>query len=134
MKWTYALVVTLFMLSCKKEKTNNNSLVGKWKTIETYQGYLMGGCFCWKLVESQDAPILEFSALGRYTLTQPPHFSVSGCSGNYRIVNDSTLSMTYECQSDPTLEVNRPFTKDGNILIIDYQGFEGVIRYKYMKS
>ena len=92
MKWI-SVFAMLFIFSCKKEKTNNTSLVGKWKTIEIYQGYVMGGCFCWKLVESQDAPILEFSALGRYTLTQPPHFSVSGCSGNYRIVtNDSTLS------------------------------------------
>ncbi len=133
MKWTYFLVVTLVMLSCKKEKASVNSLVGKWKNIEIYQGYTMGGCMCWKLVEPRNAHTLNFLPTGRYTLKQPDHFSVSGCSGKYRTVDDSTLAMTYECQSDPSLEVNHSFTRNGNILTITHQGFEGPIIYKYMK-
>jgi len=134
MKWTYFLVVTLVVLSCKKEKESVNSLIGKWKNIEIYQGYAMGGCMCWQPVEPRDAQTLNFFPTGKYTLTQPEHFSVPACSGNYRVVDDSTLAMTYECQSDPSLEVNHSFTRNGNILTITYQGFEGAIIYKYMKK
>jgi len=121
------------VLSCGKEKASVTPLIGNWKTIEIYQGYVMGGCMCWKLVKWQEAQILKFSPTGRYVLTQSEQVSVPACTGNYHVVNDSTLAMTYDCQSDPAAEVNHSFTKNGNILTIAYQGFEGVIIYKYMK-
>ena len=133
MKWIFLIIISFFLFSCKKEKNNNTSLVGKWKIIEMYEGYVMGGCFCWKPVESENAATIEFSAFGTYRLTQPVHFSVPSCSGTYRVVNDSTLATTSDCQIDPSGEILRSMEKNGNTLIIDYQGFEGVIRYKYRR-
>jgi hypothetical protein len=133
MKWMPVLVVTLFMFSCKKEKTNNTSLVGKWKLTGIYQGYTMGGCFCWVDIPSAYADQLEFLIMGKYKLTKSLLASSTGCSGNYRVLTDSTIAITYDCQADPTQEITRKYSRTFNELIIDYQRIEGVVRYKYIR-
>ena len=141
MKCTYALLVTFVMLSCKKEKDSVTSLVGKWKLIEYY--YVLsvgGGCMCWESIEQQSAPTLQFFLTARYELTYPNYLSIPGCSGNYRIVNDSRLVMTYECISALTGVVpgktNCAFSKDGNILTITDEIHGNLVEYiinKYKK-
>src|SRR5688572_3085687 len=121
------LLTLLFAASCNKEKTSN-SIVGKWKLVEIYNGYTMGGCFCWKDVASQDGHVVKFDLLGNYELKQPLHFSVSGCIGTYRVKNDSTLVFTEDCQPDPNREFERRYEKTVNTLIIDRKSIEGVIR------
>jgi len=127
-------LVTLFMVSCKKEETTSDSIIGKWKLIEIYQGYAMGGCFCWNQVSPANADILEFYFTGKYKLTKSPLSSSIGCSGNYRLLSDSTIAMTYDCQADPNREFTHKYSKSSNEFIIDYQGIEGVIRYKYRRN
>jgi hypothetical protein len=136
MKWMSILLATLLIFSCKKEKTNNTSLVGKWKMIETYEGRVGGGCMCWEPIMPDNAPTLQYFLLGRYTFTYPSHLSVPGCSGDYRIVNNSTIAMTYECQSGPTYKVNYSFSRDGNTLTLTHWVHGGVLEYivyKYRK-
>ena len=122
------------MFSCKKDKANDDSLIGKWKLTEIYNGYVMGGCFCWTQVPSVNADMLEFFVTGRYKLTRSQLSSISGCSGTYRVLNDTTIAMTYDCQMDPTREFNHKISRQPGKFIIDYQGIEGVIRYKYNKN
>ena len=128
------LVVVLFMFSCKKEKANNDSLIGKWKLTGIYHGYVMGGCFCWYDVPDANADMLEFFITGRYELKKSLLSSSTGCSGRYRVVTDTTIALTYECQANPSDEIIRKYTKTINELIIDYQSIEGVVRYRYKRN
>jgi hypothetical protein len=129
------LMLSLVLLaSCKKDEANPDTLLGKWKLIEIYQGYAMGGCFCWNQVPSLNADILEFYITGKYKLTKSVVSSSTGCSGNYRVLSDTTIALTYNCQVDPNQEFTRKYSRSANEFIIDYQGIEGVIRYKYMRN
>jgi hypothetical protein len=127
------IVLLVTFVSCKKDKANQDSLIGKWRLTEVYQGYAMGGCFCWYQVPTANADVLEFYFPGKYKLTKSLLSSSTGCSGNYRVLNDTTIAMTYDCQSDPTREFNHKYSMSFNEFIIDYQGIEGVIRYKYRR-
>jgi hypothetical protein len=85
-------------------------------------------------IPSANADQLEFLITGKYKLTKSLLASSTGCSGNYRLLTDSTIVFTYDCQADPTQEITRKYSRTINELIIDYQGIEGVIRYKYVKN
>ena len=132
MKRSLLFLSIVFLVACKKNN-DVDSLVGKWRLTEIYNGYAMGGCFCWIQVGPDVADHLEFSSLGRYKLTKSLLSSSTGCSGRYRVVNDTTIVLTYDCQADPDKEYNRKFTKTIYELTIDYQTIEGVIRYRYVR-
>ena len=133
MKKVLALVIITALLSCKKEK-NSNSLVGTWVLTSIYQGYTMGGCMCWVNYSEADADVLVFYNSGKYKLTKPIFASSTGCSGNYRILSDTTIALTYECQMNPDQEIIRPYILIGNEFTITYNTIEGPIRYKYRRK
>jgi hypothetical protein len=124
----------LALVSCKKEKASEDALIGKWKLTGIYHGYVMGGCFCWYDVADANADVLEFFITGRYELKKSLLSSSTGCSGRYRVLTDTTIALTYECQANPSDEIIRKYNKTINELIIDYQSIEGVVRYRYKRN
>lgn len=123
------LLLAVFGASgCRKDadNTNNNGLAGKWLLVEIYDGYVNGGSFSWHPVAAANAYRLEFTDTGGYTRTDN---SNPVCSGSYQLNADSTLLITSSCQT--VTERARLTLSSSTNIILDYQGIEGVVRYKF---
>ena len=123
------LLLPLFF-ACKKDTVN--TLVGKWKLTEIYDGDRNTGCLCWTSIPDSMAPTLEFKVMNRYTVTEPITFSINDCSGTYEIADDTTIAIT-ECRN-PDAEHRRKYLRTANTLIIDEPVALDVMRYKYLKQ
>ena len=135
MKRLLSFLLLLVLLSCKKDK-NTNSLIGKWQLIEVYQGYSSstGGCLCWVAVPSSNADELEFFITGKYKLTKSLLSSATGCSGSYRVMTDSTINLTFDCHTDPSIVETHKYSKTLTELIIDNPFPGGYFRHKYRRK
>ena len=125
-KWFPIFIVSLFF-ACKKE--NVNTMGGAWILTDIYYGH-SAGCHCWTSVAPSEAEILQFTSLGRYTMTWPNN----SCVGYYHVVDDTTIAMSV-CGTLTTGQVDRKYSKSNDILIIDYgDDADGVVRYKFKKQ
>ena len=122
----------LVLSSCTKEKeeenTGNNGLIGKWKLIEKFDGYVGGGGFTWQPVAAANSHTLEFTATGQY-IKKDAGGSNPPCSGTYQRISPDVVEINSNCQT--VVERTKISELTNRNLILDYQGREGVIRYKY---
>ena len=136
MKTKFGLLLSIAFLlvlsSCSKEKveekTGNNGLVGKWRLVERYDGYVNGGSFTWQSVAAANSHTLEFTANGQFFKVEASGTNPS-CSGTYQLSNSNLLQITSSCQTETGTKISELTNQN---LILDYQVREGIIRYKYM--
>lgn len=125
-----ALALSLLLFAgCSKDK-DGFSIVGKWKAISGYNGNTAwGGCSCWKDLSSVEQHIIEFKLGGSYTYTPSMLSSASGCSGDFLVTSDSTLSWN-KCGADPRTFY---FSYQAPFLIIEERLAGGPYRVKYIR-
>jgi hypothetical protein len=127
------LIVVLCIAACKKDGSSKTNLTGKWLQIEDFNGS-PGACNCWTAVNEIGANRFEFKSDGTYQQTPPLYSSLYICPGDYQVINDSTLSLTHNCGGGmPLTEIIHWFSRDGNILIIGFEGSSYNYKYKFKK-
>ena len=128
------LMLTIFIMtilsSCKKDKTQNDRILGNWKLVENYDGYANGGTFTWHAVANDDSHILTFSPNGQYKKIQNFNGSQE-CMGTYTLLNSVNLEINSNCNTVTQKVTISELTQ--TTLIIDEQVREGKIRDKYLK-
>ncbi len=127
-----AAIPFLFLVvlsSCKKtEGIQNQGIVGNWLLTEVYDGYANGGSFKWNNVSLEDSHTLTFTPDGKFTRQENETGNFQKCSGTYEFLYSKVVVSTF-CEILPdtlTISELKPTS-----LIIDRQGIEGTIRYKY---
>ena len=113
--------------SCKKEK--NNGILGKWKLVEVYDGYANGGNFQWNNISNESSHTLEFSDNAQYIRQENINGNNQQCIGTYILQTDNNLEINSNCNT--VTEKIKISEISSTVLIIDRQGIEGKIRYKY---
>lgn len=131
MKSRFTFIFTFILLSttisCKKS-IGNYGIVGNWKLIEVYDGYVNGGSFQWNVVPSEHQHILSFTSDGRYEKKE----NQNNCVGTYTIINIHNLEIRSNCNIGTEKALISELTH--KFLILDYQGREGKIRDKYVAT
>ena len=132
MKWVSALILVALIYSC--EKTNNTSLIGKWKMVEFYV-VAPQSCLCWREASYED--ILELSVTGKYRINKTPPASSIGiaCPGTFRLVNQSIIAFIPNCRAaNPVSEVIGTYSQSTKQLTVEFYYFSQVIRkLRYVK-
>jgi|SRR5690554_6213305 len=123
------LILIIWCACADPEKPTNDSLVGKWKLIETYDGYFHGGSFTWNKVPANYSEIIEFTVDNQYFENVDSPDVQRHCTGNYRILSDTLVELESSCQT--VLVRLKISERTPTSLIIDQQVIEGVIRNKY---
>ncbi len=119
------------LASCKKETVlKNETIVGKWKLVQTYDGYGNGGSFTWTNTPENYSKQIEFTATGQFYESYNLGGSLQTCTGTYQILADSTLEKKSSCST--MTESNKISKKSNTILILNYQGREGLMKEKYI--
>ena len=123
-----AITILMILFSCKKE-TGNGNLIGKWNLIEVYDGYANGGQFKWNKISEESAHYLDFKNDGGYYKKENANGNFNECTGTFKIQNFNQLEINSNCN----IGIERGTISELSIsqLIIDRQGIEGIIRYKY---
>jgi hypothetical protein len=125
------MVLFLTTVSCKKS-VQNNGLIGNWKLVEIYDGYLNGGNFQWNPVHSAYSHILSFTANGTYLKTEMINGTQFNCTGTYLLHANNMLEINSNCNTGTEKVFVSELTS--KTLILNASGIEGVIRYKYLAS
>ena len=94
----YTTLLFLTTISCKKP-VQNNGLIGNWKFVERYDGYLNGGNFRWNSVSSANSHILSFTASGNYLRTETINGTQFNCAGTDLLQADNKLEINSSCNS-----------------------------------
>ena len=123
-----AITILMILFSCKKE-TGNGNLIGKWNLIEVYDGYANGGQFKWNKISGESAHYLDFKNDGGYYKKENANGNFKECAGTFKIQNSNQLEINSNCNIG--IERGTISELSTSQLIIDHQGIEGIIRYKY---
>lgn len=124
-----ALILTTFS-SCKKTGSIENvGIVGKWQLKEVFDGYANGGHFHWNNVSKGDSHTLEFVDNGQFFRKENKNGNFQNCTGTYHLQTDNNLEINSNCNT--TIEEMKVSELTSTTLIINRQGIEGTIRYKY---
>ena len=123
-----AITISMILFSCKKE-TGNGNLIGKWNLIEVYDGYANGGQFKWNKISTESAHYLDFKNEGGYYKKENANGNFKECAGTFKIQNSNQLEINSNCNIG--IERGTISELSTSQLIIDRQGIEGIIRYKY---
>ena len=137
MKNRHTLILTIFLIifftACKKETTvQNNGIIGKWKFVEQYDGYANGGAFTWYSIPTDYSNTLTLSQNGQYSKKANSSGNFQECVGTYAILNSTNLEINSNCNTITEKMIISELTSTS--LIIDQQGIEGKIRYKYLAT
>lgn len=124
------LLCTVILFSCKKSETSVDSkLTGKWKLIQVYDGYLMGGSFTWKNVPPDTKNTIQFLSSGKFNEIMSPTVS---CYGTYQTTTDNKIEINSNCYLSPyTREISELSFR---YLILTANVIEGKISYKYIRN
>lgn len=127
---TIFISIVLFLSSCaKKDGVVNDGLIGKWQLTEVYDGYFNGGGFKWNPIPSEDSHTLQFEVNGEFTQEYFNRGSNQICFGSYTIFPGMKVQINDNCN---TVSYIKNVTElSPSTLIIDMQGIEGTIRFKY---
>ncbi len=126
----YAAILALGFLSCKKtEVIKNNGIVGSWLLTEMYYGYANGGDFKWHAVDYKNSHTMTFTDDKKYR-EKDNSGNNPDCLGTYVVQSPTLLIVNSNCSTMPVDMNISELTPQ--ILIIDMQGIEGKIRYKYL--
>lgn len=118
------------LVSCTKNKEGSESTItGKWKLIQTYNGYVMGGDFIWKDVPPNENHSIEFYESGNFTQIISP---TDSCLGAYHLISNSKIEMSFECY--PTPITYTIVSLNFEFLILSYPTIEGAVDYKYLRQ
>jgi hypothetical protein len=116
------------LASCKKEnEIKNNGLIGKWQLIETLDTF--NGGSTWVNVPAEGGHTLEFKSDGTLIKREIPGGIVAICTGEYLSLPDNMIKVNSPC--NPPDEMIRISALSPIQLILDRQGTESVIKYKY---
>lgn len=129
MKISIFLIIafTFAQWGCKKE--TNNGILGKWKLVAVFDGYANGGNFKWTNVALENSHILDFRDNGQYLRQENINGNNQPCTGTFILQTDNNLEINSTCNT--VTERMKISELSSTILIIDRQGFEGIVRYKY---
>lgn len=124
------LLCTVFLFSCKKSETSVASkLTGKWKLIQVYDGYVMGGSFIWKDVPPGSNNTIEFFSSGKFNEIMSPTIS---CYGTYQTTAENEIELHSSCYLSPyTKEISQLSFR---YLILTANVIEGKISFKYVRN
>ena len=125
----FGIIAILFTTGSCKKSIENNGLVGKWKLIKQYDGYVNGGNFKWNMVAAENSHALSFTQDGNYLKIDEVNGNPGICTGTYLLQTDKKLEINSTCFTTP--ETAFVSELNSNLLILDRSGIEGVIRYKY---
>lgn len=119
----------ILIASCRKDTiVKNNGLVGKWKLVQIYSGYVNGGSITWDPVSESNSHIL--------LLTENSQYKKTGvgweCVGSYQLLPNNNLAVNSNCNT--TTEQATITQLSPGSLIIDYSVIEGGIRYRYLAT
>ena len=132
MKNTLFLISLLLVTisSCKKATNIENSgLIGKWQLVEVFDGYANGGTFSWKNVSNDNSHMLTFTTNGQYIRKESLNGNFKECLGTFQVQPNSNIEVSSNCNTVVEKLIISELTS--TTLIIDRQGIEGKIRYKY---
>jgi hypothetical protein len=123
-------ILLMTICSCKKtDKIENSGLNGKWQLVEIYDGYTNGGSFSWKYVSNDNSHILTFTVNGQYIRKENLNGNFRECLGTFQVQPNNIVEVNSNCN---TVTENLIISEQtSTTLIIDRQGIEGKIRYKY---
>lgn len=127
-----ALILTT-ILSCKKTNNIENvGLIGKWQLKEVFNGYANGGDYKWNIVAVDNSHTLTFGQNGQYILKENVNGNNQECIGTYSLQTSNNLEVNSNC----SMLTEKMFISEltANSLILDREGIEGKIRYKYSAS
>jgi len=133
MKRLSPFLILIVVISCNKSKVEM-PLIGKWRMVELFNGSPQG-CSCWGQISPMYADVLELKLDGKYKIIKPSFSSSIGCSGKYRMANDSTIVLTADCglpgPAPDGIGIYSPSLKQ---LTIEY-GYStlSIVKYKYVK-
>jgi hypothetical protein len=128
-----AVLISFVVASCTKDNvTDEEQLSGKWRLVETFNGYANGGDFTWNPVSIDYLELVEFKENGQYAKFVSFSGSVQNCIGSYNYSPGQSLQINSSCnQSAQILQV----TELANAtLILNSQVREGYIGYKYARQ
>ena len=131
-RWLFIFAALLLttISSCKKTESGKNAgIVGKWQLKEVFDGYANGGHFQWNNVSNDDSHSLEFADNGQFFRKENKNGNFQECTGTYQLQTDNNLEINSNCST--TIEEMKVSELTATILIINRQGIEGTIRYKY---
>jgi hypothetical protein len=124
------IIMLCAMTSCSKKEANitpEPQLFGKWQAVEQYNSYLNGGDFQWHTIQA--GALLEFKRNGDYIKME---LSNAPCTGKFAWQQlDKSIELNISCQVNKMIQKYSEL--NDNTLILDYQGREGIIRYKYKR-
>ena len=103
--------------------------MGKWNLIEVYDGYANGRQFKWNKISTESAHYLDFKNDGDYFKKENVNGNFKECAGTFKIQNSNQLEINSNCSIG--IEKGTISELSTSLLIIDRQGIEGIIRYKY---
>ena len=129
--WINSLFAVLIVFgACSDEsRTIENFPVGKWKLKEIFDGYANGGTFTWNDVPNGYSEIIEFTYDLKYSESFYSFQHQKQCTGSYRILSDDLIEIESSCQT--VVYQIRIDKVNQTTLVINRQGREGVIRFKY---
>lgn len=118
------------IFSCSDDVDDNREpdIVGEWKLVEIYDGYVHGGNFTWTAVPNTYSKIIRFTSDGQYFEDINSEGTQRECTGTYRLLPDNRLEIESSCQ---TVLVHREMELTHRTLIFNIQVIEGVIKEKY---
>lgn len=122
-----ACMITV-LTSCKKEnEVKNNGLIGKWQLVATLDTF--NGGSTWVNVPAEGAHTLEFKTDGTLIKLEIPGGINAICTGGYLALPDNMIQVNSPC--NPPNEMIRVSALSPVQLILDRQGIESIIRFKY---
>jgi hypothetical protein len=135
MKSTLTLTSLLWLIfsSCSKETVlKNETIIGKWKLTQMYNGYVNGGDFKWKNTMPGFSKEIEFFATGEFEEQNNLGGSPLVCTGTYHLFPGSILEKNSSCQT--AIETLTISEQTSTVLVINYHVIEGVFKEKYVPT
>ena len=125
-RFIFIVFIAIIIQSCHKDNEvfKNNGIIGKWKLLETYDGY-QGGNYKWN--KTPENRVIEFTIENKYFEYSDNQIS---CQGSYTSLSDKQINMNNSCSTD-IYTINLSELTE-TYLIIDHIGREGITRDKYI--
>ncbi len=123
------ILFSLLFSSCNDDENIKTKIVGEWKLVEVFNGYVHGGDFKWTAVSNTYSDTIRFTANGKYFKNiRSEGEEWQRCIGTYKLLPDSILEIESSCQLYP---IQHEIELTQETLIFNIQVIEGVIREKY---
>jgi hypothetical protein len=114
--------------SCKKDtEIKNNGLIGKWQLVASLDTF--NGGSNWVNIPAEGSHTLEFKSDGSLIKLELAGGINAICTGDYLSLPDNMIEVNSTC--NPPDELIKISALSPTQLILDRQGIEGIIKFKY---